>query len=83
MGIRDSVYIEPIFYTKVTDQDGNVLLENTPVETRIFKESTSYLLTSAMEDVVTAGTGVDFKLNSMTVAGKTGTTSSYKDLRCG
>ena len=74
------VYIEPIFYTKVTDQDGNVLLENTPVETRIFKESTSYLLTSAMEDVVTAGTGVDFKLNSMTVAGKTGTTSSYKDL---
>ena len=33
-----------------------------------------------MEDVVKAGTGVDFKLDNMTVAGKTGTTTSYKDL---
>ena len=74
------VYIEPIFYTKVTDQEGNVLLENTQLETRVFKESTSYLLTSAMEDVVASGTGVPFQLDRMTVAGKTGTTNSYRDL---
>ena len=74
------VYIEPIFYTKVTDQEGNVLLENTQMETRVFKESTSYLLTSAMKDVVTSGTGVPFRLNGMTVAGKTGTTNYYRDL---
>ena len=74
------VYIEPVFYTKVTDQDGNILLENTPVETRVFKDSTAYLLTSAMEDVVKEGTGVDFQLDNMTVAGKTGTTNSYRDL---
>ena len=74
------IYVEPVFYTKVTDQEGNVLLENTPVETRVFKESTAYLLTSAMEDVVSEGTGTPFQLDNMTLAGKTGTTTSYMDL---
>ena len=74
------IYVEPVFYTRVTDQEGNVLLENTPKETRVFKESTAFLLTSAMEDVVKEGTGVPFQLEGMTVAGKTGTTSSFMDL---
>lgn len=73
-------YLTPVLYTKVLDQDGNVILDNTPVETHIFKESTAFLLTSAMEDVVNYGTGTMCRLDNMTVAGKTGTTSSYKDL---
>ena len=74
------VYVEPVFYTKVTDQEGNVILENTPSESRVFKESTAFLLTSAMEDVVSQGTGTPFQIKGMTVAGKTGTTSSFMDL---
>ena len=74
------VYVEPVFYTKVTDQQGNVLLENTQVKTQVFKDSTAYLLTSAMEDVVNSGTGTAFQLDHMTQAGKTGTTTSYMDL---
>ena len=50
------------------------------METHIFKDSTAYLLTSAMEDVVKYGTGTMAQLNNMSVAGKTGTTSSTKDL---
>ncbi len=74
-------YTTPIFYTKVVDREGNILLENTPLSENVFSESTCYLLTNAMEDVVKEGTGVDFQLkNGMPVAGKTGTTSSYKDL---
>lgn len=73
-------YLEPALYTKVLDHDGNVLLDNTPVETHIFKDSTAYLLTSAMEDVVKYGTGTMAQLDNMSVAGKTGTTSSTKDL---
>ena len=46
-----------MFYTKILDQDGNVILENTAQETTVTKESTAYLLTNAMEDVVTKGTG--------------------------
>ena len=74
------VYTEPTFYTKVEDHDGNVLLENTPVTTQVFKESTAYLLTSAMEDVVSGGTGRNFGFSGMHIAGKTGTTSTYRDL---
>ena len=74
------IYVEPVFYTRVTDQEGNVLLVNTPQNTRAFTESTAFLLTSAMEDVVKEGTGVPFQLEGMTVAGKTGTTSSFMDL---
>ena len=74
------IYTAPTFYTRVEDSQGNILLEHTPIQTRIFKESTAYLLTSAMLDVVAHGTGVEYQLNNMTVAGKTGTTTSFRDL---
>ncbi len=73
-------YIEPKFYTKVTDQYGNIILDNTSEKQQVFKKSTAYLLTSAMEDVVNYGTGTDFAISGMNLAGKTGTTTSYKDL---
>ena len=46
----------------------------------MIKESTAYLLTSAMEDVVKKGTGTACQLDNMAVAGKTGTTEAYNDL---
>ncbi len=73
-------YIKPRLYTKILDQNGDVVLENDAQETRVMKESTAWLLTSAMEDVVTKGTGTDLQLNNMSVAGKTGTTSAYNDV---
>lgn len=74
-------YNKPVLYTKVTDSDGNVLLDNTKQQsTQIFNESTAYLLTSAMEDVVKKGTATVCQLDDMAVAGKTGTTNDYKDL---
>ncbi|HAN10662.1 MAG TPA: hypothetical protein DCP90_08645 [Clostridiales bacterium] len=75
-------YIEPIFYTKVLDHDGNILLEEHQVKRKVLKPSTCYLLTSAMKDVMTSGTGTpaNFKSISMPLAGKTGTTSDNKDI---
>lgn len=80
---NQGVYNEPILYTKVLDHDGNVILENTPTSTRVMKESTAWLITSAMKDVVTGsrGTGARARLSSgMPVAGKTGTTSNKYDV---
>lgn len=80
---NQGVYNKPILYTKVLDHDGNVILENTPTSTRVMKESTAWLMTSAMKDVVNGarGTGGRARLSSgMPVAGKTGTTSSSYDL---
>ena len=73
-------YIEPIYYTKILDHNGNVLVEKTSAERSVIKESTAWLLTSAMEDVVKQGTGTACQLENMTVAGKTGTTDAYNDL---
>ena len=73
-------YIKPIYYTKILDHNGNVLIENTSAGRSVIKESTAYLLTSAMEDVVKKGTGTACQLDNMAVAGKTGTTEAYNDL---
>ena len=73
-------YIEPIYYTKILDHNGNVLIEKNSAGRSVIKESTAWLLTSAMEDVVNQGTGTACQLDDMTVAGKTGTTDAYNDL---
>ncbi|MBO6240741.1 MAG: transglycosylase domain-containing protein [Butyrivibrio sp.] len=75
------VYIEPKLYTKVVDHDGNVILDNTQANSkRILKETTAFLLTSAMQDVVTSGTGGSVNFGTTAIAGKTGTTSDYVDV---
>ena len=74
-------YIKPKLYTKVLDHDGNIILDNTmPQSKQVIKESTAFLLTSAMVDVVTVGTGGAVNFGGMAIAGKTGTTSDYNDV---
>ena len=69
-------YTKPIFYTKILDHDGNVLIDNTPQQTTVLKDTTAWLLIDAMRDVVSGskGTATDCKIPNMDVAGKTGTT---------
>ena len=75
------VYVEPKLYTKVVDHDGNVLLDNTEAKSkRVLKETTAFLLTSAMQDVVTSGTATSVNFGTTAIAGKTGTTTDYKDV---
>ncbi len=74
-------YIKPKLYTKVIDHDGNVILDNTQPDSRqVIKETTAWLLTDAMMDVVTQGTGASVNFGGMAIAGKTGTTSDYNDV---
>lgn len=74
-------YIKPKLYTKVLDHDGNVVLDNTlPQSRQVIKETTAWLLTDAMVDVVTTGTGASVNFGNMAMAGKTGTTSDYNDV---
>ena len=79
---NDGVYIKPILYTKILDKEGNLLLENKPETHMVLKESTAYMLTDMMEDVVSSGTGRRIRntFREMPVAGKTGTTSKNNDL---
>lgn len=79
---NSGTYLEPKFYTVVYDHDGNVLLDKSVTqETRqVLKETTAWLLTDAMKDVLTSGTGGRAYFGtSMAQAGKSGTTTSNRD----
>lgn len=88
---NDGIYQKPTYYTKVLDRQGNILLESVPSQTRIIKSSSAALLTNAMEDVISSDssyyyqygitpTGKLCQVDSMTLAGKSGTTTSGSDV---
>lgn len=79
---NNGTYIEPKFYTRILDHDGNVLLDNSGTKTHtVLKETTAWLLTDAMEDVMTQGTGTAAYFgSSMAQAGKSGTTTKSRDV---
>lgn len=74
-------YIKPVYYTKIVDSKGNVLLQNSKSGKKVMKNTTAWLLTDAMKDVIKRGTGkkATFKKIKMPQAGKTGTTSDNTD----
>lgn len=86
------VYHQPVFYTRILQHDGSVLLENTPETHTVIKPSTAWLLTDAMKETVNGTstknwkklginpTGAMAKVPGMTIAGKSGTTTSAKDV---
>ena len=75
------IYIEPTLYTTVLDRNGNVILDRSNNEEKqVIKESTAWLLTDAMRDVVTEGTGTKAQVAGWDVAGKTGTTTDNMDV---
>ena len=49
-------YIRPRLYTKIIDHDGHVLIDNQPKKSEAVQETTAWLLTNAMQDVLTQGT---------------------------
>lgn len=79
---NNGIYTEPYTYTKVLDSTGRVLLENTPQTKKAVSESTAFIMTDLLHEVVfgSSGTGRAAKLaNNMPAYGKTGTTNDNKD----
>ncbi len=74
------IYTESSYYTKVLDSKGHVILEKDPNTHRVLKETSAFLLTNAMHDVVTTGTGKLANVEGQYVSGKTGTTSNDYDI---
>ena len=73
---NEGVYHKPHYYTKVVDNKGKVILQYKDSKKQVMKATTAWLLTDAMHDVVTKGTGTSANLSGMRVAGKTGTTDN-------
>lgn len=86
------IYTKPVFFTKILDHDGKVILENEPETKRVLKDSTAFLLTNALSQSMEssrmyASPGVNLNSTSpsaniagMSNAGKSGTTTSNNDI---
>lgn len=70
-------YYKPYYVNKIVYPDKT---EETysPNGTRAMKDSTAYMITNILEDVISKGTGTNAQILGLTQAGKTGT-SNYKD----
>ncbi len=88
---NSGTYNRPVFWTKVTDANGNVLMQNEPEPNKILKTVTAKLLTSAMEASITpefvlwpqfgvGSTSGECRLKNMAAAGKSGTTTNANDI---
>lgn len=72
-------YTRPYFYTKIVDRNGNVILENGQEFIQVVQKETAELLTSAMQNVISEGTGTGAAVAGVSLAGKSGTTNEKKD----
>jgi 1A family penicillin-binding protein len=65
---------------RVTDRNGNLILDNTPKPELILDPIAVSYLTDTLRGVVTSGTATEAQLgDGRPVAGKTGTTSDFRD----
>ena len=82
------VYIEPTFYSKVVDSNGNVYVQCKSIEERskrVMSEQNAYIEQSILESVVKpGGTAPYCDVNGVSIACKTGTTNNdYDRWLCG
>ena len=86
------IYTKSVFFTKILDHNGKVLLENEPQTKRVLKDSTAFLLTDALAESMESSrmyaspgvslnsTSVPANIPGMSNAGKSGTTTSNVDI---
>lgn len=76
--------MKPQIWNRVIDPDGRVVEELEPSEfSRPISEETAAELTTAMEGVVSGGTGTNAAIPGIAVAGKTGTAETPGNATCG
>ncbi|HZZ64124.1 MAG TPA: PBP1A family penicillin-binding protein [Candidatus Baltobacteraceae bacterium] len=77
---NQGVHIPPSPFRLVKDSLGNSILDNQyPEQTEVVSAGTAYIMTTMMEDVINHGTGYPNAIIDRPAAGKTGTTSDFRD----
>ena len=76
---NDGVYIQPTFYTKVIDSDGNVVLEANQDTRTIMSSATAYIVKEILTEVVRSGAGGYAGISGISVGVKTGTSNDDND----
>jgi penicillin-binding protein 1A len=77
---NQGIHITPSPIRLVRDALGTPVLDNTyPQQTEVVSAGVAYVVTSMMESVINEGTGYPNAVIGRPAAGKTGTTSSFRD----
>lgn len=81
--VNRGIRTEPLYVTRIEDNNGNVLATFAPKTHEIISELTSYKMIYMLEKVVTEGTGMRLRGSQyalrMPMGGKTGTTQNNSD----
>lgn len=83
---NDGEYIEPTFYTKVVDSDGNIVLEPKQRRTQIMSKEAAFVVKQILTEPVkmSGGTAAICAIDGIDVAAKTGTSNNdYNRWLCG
>ena len=76
---NDGVYIEPTFYTKVVDGNGNTVFEPKQETRTVMSSAAAYVVKEILTQPVKTGTATSMAISGMSVAAKTGTTNDDFD----
>ena len=76
---NDGVYIEPTFYTKVVDSNGNVILQKNQESRTVMSSATAYIIKEILTEGVRSGAGGYAAISGISVGGKTGTSNDDYD----
>ena len=73
------VYIEPTFFTRVVDSNGNTVRETQRTERRVMSEAAAFVVTDILIETGRTGTATHITVPGMQIASKTGTTNNDHD----
>ena len=77
---NQGLHVDPTPFRLVKDSLGSVVLDNRfPQANDVVSAGTAYIMTSIFEDVIKRGTGYPNAIIGRPAAGKTGTTSDFRD----
>ncbi len=83
---NNGVYIEPTFYTTITNKSGKTIVEANPKSKKVVSEQVAYIIKEILTQPVkgTNGTATYCSISGIDVAAKTGTTDeNYDRWLCG
>lgn len=80
---NNGLYTTPRLYTKVEDKNGNILLETKVETSKVLSPEAAYIMYDLLKGPVNSGTATHLKdsyRSNIPIAGKTGTSSFFKNL---
>lgn len=76
---NSGIHTEPYAINKIVYRDGKTEKNYKPKAKEVMKDSTAYMVTDVLRDVMTKGTGKRAAISGLDIAGKTGTSNYSRD----